>query len=53
MYIEDIIQIIFANSQHAVDMCGVEAKRRTSDLNVTGTHPPLATRYIRDYTLCC
>ena len=28
-------------------MCGVTGKRRTSDLNVTGSRPPLATRYIR------
>ena len=30
-----------------VDMCGVEGKRRTSDLNVTGSRPPLAIRHIR------
>ena len=28
-------------------MCGVAAKRWTSDLNVTGLRPPLATRHIR------
>ena len=30
-----------------VNMCGVAAKWRTSDLNVTGLRPPLATRHIR------
>ena len=30
-----------------VDMCGAEGKRRSSDLNVTGSHLPLATRHIR------
>ena len=28
-------------------MCGVVAKRRTSDLSVTGSCPSLATRHIR------
>ena len=30
-----------------VDMCGVAAKRWTSNLNATGLCPPLATRHIR------
>ena len=28
-------------------MCGVTAKRGASDLNVSGSRPPLATRHIR------
>ena len=28
-------------------MCGVAGRRRTSDLNVTGSRPPFATRHIR------
>ena len=28
-------------------MCSVAAKRRTSDLNVTGSRPPLTTRHMR------
>ena len=30
-----------------VDMCGVAGKWRTSDLNVTGLRPQLATSHIR------
>ena len=33
-----------------VDMCGVEGKRRTSDLNVTGSRPPDSTKH--NYTMC-
>ena len=31
----------------SVDMCGVAESVRLSDLNVTGSRPPLATRHVR------
>ena len=42
-----IVDIGFIVIHMIVDMCGVAAKRWTSDLNVTGLRPPLATRHIR------
>ena len=35
------------NDNYAVDMCGVERKRWTTDLNVTGLRPALATIHVR------
>ena len=41
-----ILTVLFNLSQF-VDMCGVAGKRRTGDLNVTGSRPPVPTRHIR------
>ena len=45
----DCLVVIYktAFSNHNVDMCGVEGKRRFCDLNVTSSSPALATRHIR------